>query len=156
FIAVLLLATFPAHLHFSRIGLYNIADPLFGTLALAFLARGWKSKRRSDYVVAGAALGLTQYFYEGGRLLFPVLAVGWYILLWLGGKSWREKRSDAGLMLVVMLLIAMPVYTTAFAVQVQITPRLNSMTLSLNSWSDLFKTTSATSTSRYYHFAPPF
>jgi 4-amino-4-deoxy-L-arabinose transferase-like glycosyltransferase len=67
-IAAALLATFPPHLQFSRIGLNNIADPLFGTLALAFLGRGLMSNRRMDYVVGGAMLGLTHYFYEGGRL----------------------------------------------------------------------------------------
>src|SRR5262249_28925495 len=33
-LAALLLAVFPPHIQFSRIGLNNIADPLFGTLAL--------------------------------------------------------------------------------------------------------------------------
>jgi len=83
-LAALLLAVFPPHIQFSRIGLNNIADPLFGTLALAFLIRGLKYHRRVDFALAGAALGLTQYFYEGGRFLFPILillSLVWFILV---------------------------------------------------------------------------
>jgi hypothetical protein len=79
--AALLLATFPPHINFSRIGLNNVADPLFGTLALAFLGRGVKHGRRMDFAIAGAFLGLTQYFYEGGRFLFIFLPCLW--LIWL-------------------------------------------------------------------------
>lgn len=83
-LAALLLATFPPHIQFSRIALNNIADPLFGTLMLAFLARALKNGRRADYALAGTMLGLTQYFYEGGRFLYPALAllwIAWHILL---------------------------------------------------------------------------
>jgi hypothetical protein len=83
-LAALFLAVFPPHIQFSRIGLNNIADPLFGTLALAFLVRGFKYQRRADFAIAGAALGLTQYFYEGGRLLFPLLlflSLAWLLLI---------------------------------------------------------------------------
>jgi hypothetical protein len=83
-LAAFLLAVFPPHIQFSRIGLNNIADPLFGTLALAFLIRGLKYQRRLDFALGGAALGLTQYFYEGGRFLFPtliVLTLIWFILV---------------------------------------------------------------------------
>jgi hypothetical protein len=83
-IAALILATFPPHVNFSRIGINNIADPLFGTLALAFLARGLKFNRRMDFAIGGASLGLSQYFYEGGRFLFiflPCLWLIWFIVM---------------------------------------------------------------------------
>ncbi|MDX1994190.1 MAG: glycosyltransferase family 39 protein, partial [bacterium] len=38
-LAAFVLAVFPPHVHFSRLALNNIADPLFGTLALALLGR---------------------------------------------------------------------------------------------------------------------
>ncbi len=155
-IAALLLATFPAAIHFSRIGLNNVADPLFGTLALAFLARAWKANRRSDYVIAGAMLGLTQYFYEGGKLLYPALAIGWFIILWITGKGWREDREVAILTLLVMIMVAAPVYTTALTTQGLVAPRLNNMAFSLKDWHNLFAMTSAEDTGRYMHFARPF
>ncbi len=126
--AALLLATFPPHLHFSRIGLNNVADPLFGTLALAWLARGMQSGRRLDYVLAGVALGLTQYFYEGGRLLFPPLVVGWLIVVWVmrrapTGYHWRHLAAGA----LAALLVALPVYTTLLAEGKSIVPRMETV-----------------------------
>jgi hypothetical protein len=90
-IAALLLATFPPHVNFSRIGLNNIADPLFGTLALAFLARGLKVHQRMDFAIGGAALGLSQYFYEGGRFLFIFLLCLWLIGFILIGQRNRFR-----------------------------------------------------------------
>jgi hypothetical protein len=84
-VAAALLAVWPPHIQFSRLGLNNIADPFFGTMALYFLARGMRRFRdpaynvRADFAAAGAMLGLTQYFYEGGRLLFPFLIFAWVI-----------------------------------------------------------------------------
>ncbi|MBZ0288488.1 MAG: glycosyltransferase family 39 protein, partial [Anaerolineae bacterium] len=110
-IAALLLAVFPPHIHFSRLALLSIGDPLFGTLALAFLARALRHHHRADWVFGGAALGLTQYFYEGGRLLFPILTVLWIMLYLLRHRAlfprWRRGLFTAGL---VAVIIALPVY----------------------------------------------
>jgi 4-amino-4-deoxy-L-arabinose transferase-like glycosyltransferase len=98
-IAALLLATFPPHMHFSRLGINNIADPLFGTLALAFLARGQRWGRRMDFAIGGVALGLTQYFYEGGRLLYPPLILVWltavFVLQHLKSRPSMESENPA-------------------------------------------------------------
>jgi hypothetical protein len=108
-VGALLLATFPPHLAFSRIGLNNIADPLFGVLALALLLRGWRRGRLIDYVLAGVMLGLTQYFYEVGRLLFPAL-IG-VSIIWFGWGLrrllWHYLRLGS-----VALLVGLPIYLT--------------------------------------------
>lgn len=102
--AAALLAVFPPHVHFSRMGLNNIADPFFGTLAVYFIARGLNPARsmRANFAWAGAMLGLTQYFYEGGRLLFPALVIWWLMALavWsylgISGETlfaWWQTRS---------------------------------------------------------------
>ena len=88
--SALLLATFPIHLHFSRIGIANIADPLWGILAIAFLVRGFQSQKQRDFVVAGLCLGLTQYFYEGGRLFYVPFVVCWLAWLMLFVKRGRD------------------------------------------------------------------
>lgn len=132
-LAALTLATFPPHLHFSRLGLNNIADPLFGTLALAFLARGLSSNRRADYVLAGVMLGLTQYFYEGGRLLYPALAIGWFIVCGLARRSavnWRHVLVG----LLVAVVIAAPVYYVLTTNQLLVASRLQNTSLSLPQW----------------------
>lgn len=92
-LAAFLLAVFPPHIHFSRLGMNNIADPLFGTLALAFLTRGFKTGRPVQFALGGVMLGLTQYFYEGGRLMFPALGFMW---IFIGALVWRppSKTQD--------------------------------------------------------------
>ncbi|MFW5691080.1 MAG: glycosyltransferase family 39 protein [Chloroflexota bacterium] len=74
-----LLAVLPVHMQFSRLGLNNIVDPFLGTLTLYFIARGLRrpATLHASFVWAGVTLGLTQYFYEGGRLLFPALVIFW-------------------------------------------------------------------------------
>ncbi|GAB4525318.1 MAG: hypothetical protein OHK0046_41030 [Anaerolineae bacterium] len=113
-LATLLLAVFPPHIHFSRLGINNIADPLFGTLLLLFLVRALKYQHMRDYALAGVMLGLTQYFYEGGRILFPLL-----VLFWLEAAALLHLvRLDAhvarriGWLVGVGVLVAFPVYYT--------------------------------------------
>ncbi len=137
-IAILLLATFPPHLHFSRLGLNNIADPLVGTLALAFLARGIVHQRRVDYVLGGALLGLTHYFYEGGRLLFTPLALAWLIgllLLWRPRIQWRSVV----LVVVMLVLVIAPIYYALAAINSSVATRLvfNNTGLKTEYWQNL-------------------
>jgi 4-amino-4-deoxy-L-arabinose transferase-like glycosyltransferase len=148
-LAALVLVAFPPHLHFSRLALNNIAEPLFGTLALAFTARGLQSNRRSDFVVAGAALGLTQYFYEGGRLLFPPLVLLWFFLCWLAGRRWRLDGRPPLAGLLVALLVAMPLYYTLLAQHASLTPRLDTAGLRLD-------TPYMSATRRWETLADPF
>ncbi len=73
------------HIHMSRIGLNNIWDSLFGALAIMGLWHGWKTGRRSSFVLSGVALGLGQYFYVSVRTL-PII-----FLIWAGVAFWRER-----------------------------------------------------------------
>ncbi|MBL8162921.1 MAG: glycosyltransferase family 39 protein [Anaerolineae bacterium] len=114
-LAALLLATFPPHMQFSRIGLNNIADPLAGTLALAFLLRGLRSGRRWDFALGGIALGLTQYFYEGGRFIFPVLVMVWLCWRILMRRMQRRDYDGLARYITAALLTALPVYITLLA-----------------------------------------
>lgn len=108
--AALLLLTFPVHLQFSRIGLNNVVDPLFGVLALAALAVGMRDGSRLAFVVAGVCLGFTQYFYEGGRLLLPIVAALWFLLLALHYN--RARLRLIVLTVVTMAVLAIPIYAT--------------------------------------------
>ncbi len=85
-LAALCIAVFPPHIQFSRIGISEIAAPLFGVLSFAFLGRGMLRGGRMDYAVGGALLGMTHYFHEGGRLLFTPLAAAWVIGCLLAGR----------------------------------------------------------------------
>ncbi len=100
-LAALLLALFPPHIHFSRLALNNIADPFFGMLALLLLARAMRTGRSDQFVLAGVALGLTQYWYEGGKLIFPVV-VG------LGVINRFRDLSRLYRLIGAMLIVVMP------------------------------------------------
>ncbi len=130
-VAAVLLAAFPPHVHYSRIGINGVSDPLFGTLALAFLARGLRTHRRLDFALSGAALGLTQYFYEGGRLFYPLLMAGWLVVLVV---VWRPPFKGLLLMVVIGLLIGLPFYYTVEGRQNSVTWRLDQVSLTREEW----------------------
>lgn len=132
-LAALILLTFMPHLHFSRLGLNNIADPLFGTLALGWLACGVRTGRRLDFALGGAALGLTQYFYDGGRMLFPALAAVW---LGAGLLLWRPRPAWRGLLiaLIAFAAVAAPVYLTLRAGDFPLFNRMDSASLNTEYW----------------------
>jgi 4-amino-4-deoxy-L-arabinose transferase-like glycosyltransferase len=140
-LAAFLLAVFPPHLHFSRIGLTEIASCLFGTLALAFLARGIISNRRLDYVIGGAMLGMTQYFHEGGRLLFTPLAVAWVIALFI---LWRPRARahfrDLIMAGLAAVIVALPIYYTLVARGLPLGARISAPNITLDSeyWRNMF------------------
>jgi len=124
FIAAILLAVLPPHIHLSRSGINNIVDPLFGVLALSFFARGVQTRSRLDYALAGFMLGLLPYFYEGGELLFPPLVLLWALLLALG-RGPRPSLRGVGWMLLVALGLALPVYYTNLSYDLPVFTRLN-------------------------------
>lgn len=150
-LAAFLLATFPPHIHFSRIGLNNIADPLFGTLALAFLVRGLRYNRRWDFALGGIALGLTQYFYEGGRFLFPALVIVWLayqqvmtLLAYLWTAINRRRTTIATAphksrfrLLAFFLpafLVALPIYTTLIGLHYPLDMRFKTVGVGGSYW----------------------
>lgn len=125
-LAALFLAVFPPQMHLSRLGLNNIADPLFGVLALAFFARGLKRGRQVDYAISGVMLGLTQYFYEGGKLLYPALFAIWLVPVII---FWRPQRRDLLTFAFTALLVAFPIYYLLIGKDTPVMPRLDQMTI---------------------------
>lgn len=125
--AALLLATFPPHIHFSRLALNNIADPLIGTLMLAALLKAHRSGERHAAIWAGFWLGITPYFYEGGRLLFPALAA----LLLIG---WRGRQIRMRSFLLTTFLLAMPYLLMLNAFNAGPAPRLGNESLGGDYW----------------------
>lgn len=134
--AALLLATYPPHIHHSRLALNNIADPFWGTLAFAFYARAVHNHRRLDYALAGICLGLTQYFYEGGRLLYPPLMLIW---VFMGLVMWRPRWKGLVLMLIAFTIVAAPIYLTLHERDQAFTPRLQSEKLKDAYWENVLE-----------------
>lgn len=104
-IASFLLAIYLPHVHFSRLGMNNIADPLFGVLTIALLWRGLQTNNRQLLALAGVSFGLTSYFYEGGRLVFLALIIGWCFVYLFVAKQTVLKRGFI-LFFVTFMLIA--------------------------------------------------
>jgi len=108
-IAAALLATFHYHIHYSRTAINAIYDALFVALVFGWLWRGWLTGRRVPWLMAAVAIGLTQFFYVGGRLIvLEVIVLG---LFWLirEPRQLRKRALDIGLSIGVFATIAMPV-----------------------------------------------
>lgn len=87
--AATLLAVFHFHIHFSRLGVNNIVDPL---LALsAFIAFFTGIRRSSSFALgwAGVICGVAQHFYMGSRLTPVVIAM---LVLHLAIIDWQRFR----------------------------------------------------------------
>ena len=84
-LAAAYLAVSHYHIHMSRIGLNNIWDSTLSALVLLGLWHGWRNNRRWAFLLAGAVLGLSQYFYVSVRVL-PLL-----LLLWAGGALLMDR-----------------------------------------------------------------
>lgn len=134
-IGTLILATLPPHLHMTRLALPNVMDNVFGALALALLVRGLRYGKRMDFAVAGVALGLTQYFYEGGRLFFFPLVILWLIAGMLFWREWLRYRWQ-GLLLtgILALVISSPFHITWATIETDISPRLESVGVGREYW----------------------
>ncbi len=113
-VAALTLASFPAHLHLSRLALINLADSAFGVAALALMLYAHKYDSLRLFAAAGVALGLVHYFHDAGKLLFTGLVL--IATLWLHRLPWRT--------LLTAMLIAAPVYVQIIAFGQGAAPRL--------------------------------
>jgi 4-amino-4-deoxy-L-arabinose transferase-like glycosyltransferase len=106
-IAAVVMAGSHYHIHWSRIGLNNIWDTLWMPLTLACFAWGWKRRWSGGAVLAGAALGLSQYFYPGSRV--ALFLVPWLVyVLWRQDGDGRRMAIHVGKMLAVAACIAVP------------------------------------------------
>ena len=112
-VAALILLTFPLQMHYSRVSLWHITDPLFGAWAIALFALAFRRGHRWAWVWGGVALGMTQYFFEGGRYVFPLATLAWFIWLLISRpRRTRPHWRGMALGLVTAGLVALPLYAT--------------------------------------------
>ncbi len=81
-LAAILLAGSHLHIHYSRLGLTNIWDPLLALLVFGLIYAAWQNGRRRTWLLAGLALGLTPYLFTTAHLfpfMLPLIIVA---LLW--------------------------------------------------------------------------
>ncbi|HMO30921.1 glycosyltransferase family 39 protein [Enterovirga sp.] len=80
--AAFLLAVSHFHIHYSRLGLNNMATTASAVAALAVLAGIDHRSSQRRLVSLGLIVGVSQYFYFGSRLI-AVFAGAWVAALWL-------------------------------------------------------------------------
>jgi hypothetical protein len=90
-LAAVFLTFWHYYIHFSRLGVINILDSLTYVVALGGLWQGWKTGKRTPYILAGLALGLGQYFYLTSRVLL-VLVPLWFAVTFMCDRD-RARRS---------------------------------------------------------------
>jgi 4-amino-4-deoxy-L-arabinose transferase-like glycosyltransferase len=94
-VAALLLAAFHYHVHFSRLSSNQIADSLAIVAVLYTLDRAMHERRPLDGLLAGAAIGLSQYFSFAGRII-PLIGLA-YIAFTYVMAAWRQRQSESGI-----------------------------------------------------------
>jgi 4-amino-4-deoxy-L-arabinose transferase-like glycosyltransferase len=97
-----LLAVSRWDINFSRIGMYNVATPLFELAALAFLLRGLRGQRLASFALAGVALGLGAVFYTGFLPFLLVLVA--FLLHTALAESELLRGSWRGLLILLLTL----------------------------------------------------
>jgi 4-amino-4-deoxy-L-arabinose transferase-like glycosyltransferase len=111
-IAAAFVTTFPAHVFFSRMTLYDIVEPFFTTLALAWLVRALRGGKPRDFVLAGMMAAGAQYFYHGARLGLALMAAYILLELRLDRTRWRRYGSGLGWLALTVGLMALPEVVT--------------------------------------------
>ncbi|MFN2187205.1 MAG: glycosyltransferase family 39 protein, partial [Candidatus Promineifilaceae bacterium] len=95
------------HIHYSRLGMTNIWDPLVVTLAVGLIYTAWQRRSRNQWLAAGVLIGLNAYFYTSSHL-FPLILLGIFVYLLF---DWRElwlQRSHIFAAALVALTTALP------------------------------------------------
>jgi len=113
-IAVILIAAYHFHIHWSRLALNNIWDTLWVPATIGLYAWGWKNRNSAGAALSGATLGFSQYFYQGGRLGVLLLA---FVIVWLW---WNDRDGQRlvihlGKLAAVAVCIAGPLFLFALA-----------------------------------------
>lgn len=109
--AAALLATYHFHIHYSRLVANNVEDSFLFLAVFCLLLKGMESGRRGWFAAGGIMLGLTQYFYFGGRLI-PLLVLLYLGYLLLADRELVASRLRGLLGMGSMaLLVALPYLT---------------------------------------------
>lgn len=135
FTAAALLGVFHYHIHFSRLGSNQIADPFFAALALLFLYRALDRQSPLDWTLLGASAGFSLYFYAGARFV-PVLVIVilLYLLVCEGRSFWYQHRSGILIALGGFLFVAAPMIQYALRFPDDFNARINQVAILQSGW----------------------
>jgi|GEM_PF-7028716 len=131
----LFLATYPVHIHFSRLALNNVVDPFFVALAFAALLYGLRKGRRWALILAGLSLGWSQYFYAGARLAPPLMAGFMLFLVIRHPRAARQWWKPLLATVAAFLTATWPANAVLLGYQLPLTTRLE-QTYALTAYTD--------------------
>ena len=119
-LAMALLAVSFWHISLSRLGFRVILLLPLSMLTVFFFWRGWKHGNKQSYLLAGAALGASQYTYLAARLL-PLLFAAFVSIqaayfFWTHRPDWRTWRRQAKLHGVLIMAAATIIVAAPLAV----------------------------------------
>jgi 4-amino-4-deoxy-L-arabinose transferase-like glycosyltransferase len=136
-LAAALLAASHLSIHFSRNAMNNIYDALFLPLVFGCVWLGWKTGRRRAWLMAGLALGLSQYFYIGSRVL--LIQLGVLGVFWLITERRRVKTQllNIGLAAGVFATSVMPIVYWAVLHPNEYLTRFSATNIFSNGWFEL-------------------
>lgn len=135
FASAALLATYHYHIHYSRLGSNQVADPLFVVFALLFLYRALDGKKALDWILTGAIAAIALYFYAGARFTpIIIIAVLGYAFLRSPRQFWREHHQGLVIMLGAFLLVGGPMIQYAARFPNDFNARLNQVGILQNGW----------------------
>ncbi len=133
--AAALLATYHYHIHFSRLGSNQIADPFFLSLSLFFLYFGLDRRSRLAWALSGVVAGLAFYFYAGARLTpLVIVAVLAYLFLLNPRRFWAGHAREMATMGTAFLLTAAPMLQYALRFPDDFNARMNSVGIIQSGW----------------------
>ncbi|MBI5928433.1 MAG: glycosyltransferase family 39 protein [Chloroflexi bacterium] len=112
-LAGIFMTTFPQHVHFSRLALNQVMDPLFLTLSFGFLILALRNDNRAYYALTGLTMGLSQYGFSSARLI-PILVVIYLFWHYLSQKK-RSGEPDIFPILSLAFVFAVTVFPQAYS-----------------------------------------
>jgi 4-amino-4-deoxy-L-arabinose transferase-like glycosyltransferase len=134
-VTVIILATYHYHIHYSRLGSNQVADPLFLSLALYFLYRALDRRSNLDWALMGTVSGLAFYVYAGARLTpVVIVTVLAYIFLLNPRRFWRENHQGILVGVAAFLIVAAPMLQYAARFPDDFNARINQVGIIQSGW----------------------
>jgi hypothetical protein len=130
-----LLATYHFHLHFSRLGSNQIADPFFISLALLMLYRALDRENRLDWALTGVVTAAGLYFYAGARLtpIVMVVVLG-YVFMRDAGRFWSKHGPGILVALAAFVIVGAPIIQYGVRFPDEFNARINQVGIIQSGW----------------------
>ncbi len=130
-----IIATYHYHIHYSRIGSNQVADPLFLSLALYFLYRALDRRNLLDWALMGSVSGLAFYVYAGARLTpVVIITVLAYLFILNPRRFWQENHQGIFVGVLAFVIVAAPMLQYAARFPDDFNARINQVGIIQSGW----------------------